>query len=261
MRLISWNVNGIRAVVRKGFWDWLSSASPDVLCIQETKAHPEQLSRKLRNPPAYHACWNSAQRKGYSGVATFSKPEPLSIQAGFGVGEFDIEGRVLMTGYPGFKLFNVYFPNGKRSAERLDYKLRFYAAFLEVCDTLHARGDRLIVCGDINTAHRPIDLAHPRENAKTSGFLPEERAWLDRYFEHGFVDAFRVFYPDEPGQYTWWTYVTSARARNVGWRIDSFWVSESLMPAVTGAGILSDVMGSDHCPVTLDVDLHRLRTP
>lgn len=258
MRLISWNVNGIRAVTRKGFLDWMASESPDVLCAQETKAQPDQLAPELCQPPGYHAYWNSARRKGYSGVATFSKTEPLHVQAGFGIEEFDIEGRVLMTGYPGFKLFNVYFPNGKRSQERLDYKLRFYAAFLEYCDALHARGERLVVCGDVNTAHKEIDLARPRQNEKVSGFLPEEREWIDRYLAHGFVDAFRVFHPDEAGQYTWWHYITNARARNVGWRIDYHLVSESLMPAVTDASILSDVMGSDHCPIALELDEARL---
>ena len=258
MRLISWNVNGIRAVTRKGFLDWMASESPDVLCIQETRAQPDQLVQKLRQPPGYHAYWNSAQRKGYSGVATFSKTEPLHVQAGFGIEEFDVEGRALMTGYPGFKLFNVYFPNGKRSQERLDYKLRFYAAFLEYCDALRARGERLVVCGDVNTAHKEIDLARPRQNEKVSGFLPEEREWIDRYLAHGFVDAFRVFHPDEAGQYTWWHYITNARARNVGWRIDYHLVSESLMPAVTDASILSDVMGSDHCPIALELDEARL---
>lgn len=258
MRLISWNVNGIRAVTRKGFLDWMASEYPDVLCAQETKAQPDQLAPELRQPPGYHTCWNSARRKGYSGVATFSKTEPLHVQAGFGIEEFDVEGRVLMTGYPGFKLFNVYFPNGKRSQERLDYKLRFYAAFLEYCDALRARGERLVICGDVNTAHKEIDLARPRQNEKVSGFLPEEREWIDRYLAHGFVDAFRVFHPDEAGQYTWWHYITNARARNVGWRIDYHLVSESLMPAVTEASILSDVMGSDHCPISLELDEARL---
>jgi exodeoxyribonuclease-3 len=258
VKLISWNVNGIRAVARKGFLDWLASESPDVLCAQETKAHPEQLTKKLRQPPGYYSHWNSAERKGYSGVVTFSKTEPLRVQAGFGIEEFDVEGRVLMTEHPGFKLFNVYFPNGKRSQERLDYKLRFYAAFLDYCDTLHAQGERLIVCGDVNTAHKEIDLARPKQNEKVSGFLPEEREWVDRYLSHGFVDAFRALHPDEPEQYTWWHYITNARARNVGWRIDYHLISENLMPAVTDANILSDVMGSDHCPIVLELDEARL---
>ena len=254
MKLISWNVNGIRAMAKKGFLDWLADESPDVLCAQETKAHPDQLTNKLRQPPGYYTYWDSAERKGYSGVATFSKTEPLRVRAGFGIGEFDVEGRALMTEYPGFKLFNVYFPNGKRSQERLDYKLRFYASFLDYCDALHAQGERLIVCGDVNTAHKEIDLARPKEHEKTSGFLPEEREWIDRYLSRGFVDAFRALHPDEAEQYTWWHYITNARARNIGWRIDYHLVSESLMPAVTDARILSDVMGSDHCPILLELD-------
>jgi len=258
VKLISWNVNGVRAVAQKGLLEWLATESPDVLCIQETKAHPDQLTKKLLRPPGYHTYWESAVRKGYSGVATFSKTEPLCVEGGFGIEEFDVEGRVLMTEYPGFKLFNVYFPNGKRSPERLDYKLRFYADFLEYCDALHAQGDRLIVCGDVNTAHKEIDLARPKQNEKVSGFLPEEREWIDRYLAQGFVDAFRTFHPDERDQYTWWHYITNARARNVGWRIDYHLVSENLMPAVIDASILSGVMGSDHCPIVLELDEARL---
>ena len=254
MKLVSWNVNGIRAVERKGAWDWVSETMPDVVCVQETKAQPQQVSDQLRNPPDHHVYWNSAQRKGYSGVATFCREEPLAVESGFGIDEFDVEGRVLMTEFPAFKLFNVYFPNGKRSPERLDYKLRFYDEFLKYCDDLRSKGAEIVICGDVNTAHKPIDLAHPKANEKTSGFLPEEREWLDRYFAHGFVDTFRVFHPDEAERYTWWTYISRARARNVGWRIDYFWVSEGLMPAVVDADILADVMGSDHCPVSLELD-------
>lgn len=258
MRLISWNVNGIRAALQKGFFEWLNRESPDVLCVQETKAHPEQLASDLRQLVRYHSYWNSAQRKGYSGIATFARSEPLRVASGIGVDEYDVEGRVLMTEHPGFKLFNVYFPNGGRDLERLDYKLRFYAAFLELCDTLHAQGERLIVCGDFNTAHRPIDLARPKQNQKTSGFLPEEREWIDRYLAHGFVDSFRTLHPEEAERYTWWMYMRNARDRNIGWRIDYFMVSESLIPAVVDATIHSDVPGSDHCPIGLELDTERL---
>jgi len=254
MKLVSWNVNGIRAMLKKGILDWLAGESPDLFCIQETKAQPEQLTTQLLEPPGYHTFWNSAERKGYSGVATFSKTKPINVEAGFGLEEFDIEGRVLMTEHSGFKLFNVYFPNGKRNQERLDYKLRFYAGFLDYCASLLAQGERLVICGDVNTAHRPIDLARPKENEKTSGFLPVEREWIDLYLAAGFVDAFRTFHPDEKDHYTWWSYITNARARNVGWRIDYFLVSKNLMPVVTGASILSDVMGSDHCPILLELD-------
>ena len=254
-KFVSWNVNGIRAAVKKGFLDWFAGVSPDVLCVQETKIQVDQLTGELACPAGYHAHWNSAERKGYSGVTTWSKVEPLGVETGFGVEEFDVEGRVLMTEYPGLKLFNVYFPNGGRDQERLDYKLRFYASFLQTCDALHAQGERLVICGDFNTAHCPIDLARPKQNQKTSGFMPEERVWIDRYLEHGFVDTFRALHPDEAERYTWWMYMRNARERNIGWRIDYFMVSESLMPAVTGADILSDVMGSDHCPVTLELDM------
>ena len=252
MRIISWNVNGIRAVEKKGFLDWFAAEQPDVLCLQETKAQPEQLSRQLLEPPGYHTYWHSAQRKGYSGVATFSR-RPLTVQLGFKAPEFDVEGRVLISQHSDFTLLNVYVPNGQSGPARLDYKLRFYDAFLRYCDSLHASGRRLVVCGDINTAHKEIDLARPKRNAGTSGFLPVERAWLDKYLAHGFVDVFRTFHP-EPDQYTWWSYITRARSRNVGWRIDYFLVSSDLIPRVKDCVIMADVMGSDHCPVALDLD-------
>jgi exodeoxyribonuclease-3 len=258
VKLISWNVNGIRAVAKRGFGEWLAEASPDVLCLQETRAQPDQLTAELRQPAGYQVHWNSAQRKGYSGVATFCRSDPLSVKVGFGVDEFDVEGRVLTTEHPGFKLLNVYFPNGGRTLERLDFKLRFYAALLDHCKSLHAEGECLVLCGDYNTAHQPIDLARPKENQKTSGFLPEEREWIGRYLEHGFVDAYRALHPEQAGRYTWWMYMRNARARNIGWRIDYFLVSEVLMPAVTGTTILSDVMGSDHCPIVLELDVDRL---
>jgi exodeoxyribonuclease-3 len=258
VKLISWNVNGIRAVAKRGFAEWLAEASPDVLCLQETRAQPEQLAAELCQPAGYRAWWHSAERKGYSGVATFCRVEPLSVRMGLGVDEYDVEGRVLTTGHTGFKLFNVYFPNGGRKLERLDFKLRFYADLLEYCDALHVQGKRLILCGDYNTAHRPIDLARPQQNQKTSGFLPKEREWIDRYLAHGFVDAYRALHPEETDCYTWWMYMRNARERNIGWRIDYFLISEALMPAVVEASILSDVMGSDHCPIVLEVDVDRL---
>lgn len=252
MRIISWNVNGVRAVERKGFLDWLVQEQPDVLCLQETKAQPEQLGESLLEPPGYHTYWHSAERKGYSGVATFSR-QPLDVQPGFGSPEFDVEGRVLISQHPGFALLNVYVPNGKRGPERLEYKLRFYDAFLHYCDGLHQAGKQLVVCGDLNTAHQEIDVARPKDNQHISGFLPEERAWLDKYLAHGFVDAFRAFHP-EPEHYTWWSYVTRARSRNIGWRIDYFYVSQGLMRRVKDCVIMPDVMGSDHCPVALEIE-------
>ncbi len=254
MKLISWNVNGIRAVLKKGFWNFVEEHQPDILGVQETKIQEDQLLDELLEVEGYHVFWHSARRKGYSGVATFSKPEPLRTQYGLGIERFDDEGRVLITEYPEFLLFNIYFPNGQRDQGRLDYKLDFYAELLDYLDALKAQGKRLVICGDYNTAHKEIDLKNPKQNEKTSGFLPVEREWIDRYVEHGYVDTFRLFHPDEPEQYTWWTYRFGARSRNIGWRIDYFFVSENMVPFVKGAAILPEVMGSDHCPIVLEVD-------
>jgi exodeoxyribonuclease-3 len=254
VRLVSWNVNGLRAVIRNGFWDWLGAAGPDLLCLQETRIHRDQLTRRMRSPQGYQTFWNSAQRKGYSGVATFCRTEPMSVRAGFGPDRFDVEGRLLVTEHSGFTLLNTYFPSGQRGHERVAYKLEFYAALLDFCTDLRRQGHRLVVCGDFNTAHQPIDLARPRQNQKTSGFLPEERQALSRWLEWGFVDAFRHLHPDTE-QYSWWTYRSNARDRNIGWRLDYFLLSEDLMPHLLGARILGDVMGSDHCPVEVQLDL------
>ena len=251
MKITTWNVNGLRANLNKGGADWWNSEKPDVLCLQEIKALPDQLTAEQHSQfEGVQAIWNPAQRKGYSGVATFSRPEPLAIQKGLGDEQFDVEGRVIQTRYPGFSLFNIYFPNGQRDQTRLTYKLDFYTLLLDICDQMHAAGEQIIICGDFNTAHREIDLKNPKPNAKTSGFLPEERAWIDKYLRHGFVDAYRVLYP-ETVQYTWWTYRFGARGRNIGWRLDYFFVSEGLMPRVEDVIVHDEVMGSDHCPVTL----------
>ena len=250
MKIISWNINGIRAAERKGFLNWLSSESPDVLCVQETKAHPSQLSEALLHPNGYHVSFNSAERKGYSGVATFSKRKPVSVNAGFGVNQFDSEGRVLVTEFSEFSILNIYFPNGKSRPERLEYKLDFYEETLRFVERLKKSGKRVIISGDYNTAHRPIDLARPTENEDVSGFLPVERAWIDRWIESGQVDIFRHFC-DLPNQYTWWDVKTAARDRNVGWRIDYHFVSQDLVREVESADILNKVYGSDHCPVSL----------
>ncbi len=227
---------------------WLAQASPDILCLQETKIQPEQLSPGMQQPPGYHGYWNFPERKGYSGVAIFSKEEPLNIESRLCIERFDIEGRVLIARYPRFTLFNVYFPNGKMSEERLKYKMDFYDAFLDFISALKAKGEKLIICGDFNTAHKEIDLARPKENENISGFLPVERVWMDRLVAHGFVDTFRYFHK-EPGCYTWWSMRARARERNTGWRLDYFFVSENLLDSVTEASILSEVAGSDHCPV------------
>ncbi|HOG48473.1 MAG TPA: exodeoxyribonuclease III [Anaerolineae bacterium] len=253
MNLITWNVNGLRAALKKGFVDWLAAAQPDVVCLQEVRAAPEQLAGEPWRALGYQATWNPAARPGYSGVALLLRRPPLAVHAGLGDPEFDAEGRVLVAEYPGFTLLNSYFPSGQRDRGRVAFKLRFYAALLDLLDRLHAQGRQVVVCGDFNTAHRAIDLARPRENARTSGFLPEERAWIDIYLSHGLVDVFRALHPGEPGHYTWWSTVTRARARNVGWRLDYFLVSEGLLGAVRAAEILPLVAGSDHCPVLLEI--------
>jgi len=248
INILCWNVNGIRAVERKGFISWLQQESPDILCLQETKAQLEQVTPEIQQPTGYHAYWNFPERKGYSGVATFTREEPIEVKKGFDIERFDTEGRVLLTRHPEFSLFNIYFPNGKMNEERLQYKMDFYDAFLDFVAPMQKIGEKVIVCGDFNTAHKEIDLARPRENENISGFLPMERAWMDKLVSHGFIDVFRHF-NKEPNHYTWWSFRTRARERNIGWRLDYFYISQNLLGSLTEASILSDVMGSDHCPV------------
>jgi len=254
MKILCWNVNGIRAAEKKGLSLWLKKVAPDILCLQEIKATPEQLPPHLRNAPGYHIFWNPGERKGYSGVATFSKQKPTRIDLGFGREEFDSEGRTLITTYPQFTLMNIYFPNGKKNKDRLQYKLDFYDEFLTYADTLKAKKKNIVVCGDFNTAHKEIDLARPKENEHISGFLPVERAWIDTFIDHGYVDTFRRFHA-EPDQYSWWDLKTGARARNVGWRIDYFFINKEFLPCVKDAFIMQDVQGSDHCPVGIELKI------
>jgi exodeoxyribonuclease-3 len=246
-RLLCWNVNGIRAIKGKGFFEWFYKEAPDALCLQETKANLDQLDDDFKTPRGYHTYWAYPARKGYGGVAVFSKEEPQEVGYELDAG-FDVEGRVIAAVYPEFTLLNIYFPNGKSGPERLEYKMEFYDVFLNHADALKKAGKKLVICGDVNTAHKEIDIARPRENSKVSGFLPEERAWIDKFISHGYVDTFRHF-NEEPNQYTWWDLKSGARARNVGWRIDYFFVSENLLPALKSAFIMKDVMGSDHCPI------------
>ena len=254
MKLYSWNVNGIRAVEKKGFLDWLDQEQPEIVCIQETKAHVEQLSSSLIEDHGYYTYWHSAQKKGYSSVATFCKKEPHNVQVGLGIDRFDAEGRVLITEHDNFFLYNIYFPNGQKDDIRLNYKLDFYDELLPIINEQVDSGANVIVAGDWNTAHYPIDLARPKENIKTSGFMPIEREKLDEYVNDGWVDTFRLFH-DEPNRYSWWSYRMGARARNVGWRIDYFFVNSELLDLCNNADIHQDVMGSDHCPVSLSLDL------
>jgi exodeoxyribonuclease-3 len=195
-----------------------------------------------------------SRKKGYSGVATFAKDKPLGVHNGFGVEKFDSEGRVVITEFTEFTLFNIYFPNGKKDDIRLQYKLDFYDYFLDYADQLKSRGKKLLVCGDFNTAHNAIDLARPRENEKVSGFLPVERKWMDKFVDHGFIDTFRQF-RKEPGNYTWWDMKTRARERNVGWRLDYFFATENIMPTISEAFIMPEIIGSDHCPVGIIINL------
>lgn len=250
MKITTWNVNGVRAAMKKGALDWMLAQDIDVFCMQEVKAQREQLPEEARDLPGYSCYWNAAQRPGYSGVAVYSRVAPLAVDYGLGDDRFDDEGRVIRLRYPGFYLYNIYFPNGQRGQGRVDYKLAFYACLLQQCDQLHAAGEKIVITGDFNTAHREIDLANPKSNSKTSGFLPEERVWIDYYLDHGFVDIFRQLYPERV-QYTWWTFITNARARNVGWRLDYYLVSQSLLEQSQDVIIHDEVPGSDHCPVSL----------
>jgi len=250
LNLYSWNVNGIRAAQKKGFLDWLHKCQPDILSVQETKAHPEQLDAELRDPDGYHVYWASAERKGYSGVALFSRKEPNSVQIGLGIEEYDREGRTIIADYGEFILISAYFPNGSRDHSRVPFKMAYKDAFLEICNQYRAAGRQLIFCGDVNTAHQEIDLARPKQNKKSTGFLPLERAWIDKVVEEGYIDTFRYQHPDRADAYSWWAYWGNARERNVGWRIDYFFTTPDLVDRIANAEIHPDVYGSDHCPIS-----------
>ena len=255
MRILSWNVNGIRAVEKRGFVSWVEAEGADIVCVQETKARPEQLSQELReirdkNGKPYHAHWASAKRPGYSGVAIYSRTEPLEIKT-LGIGEFDDEGRVLQADYKDFTLISAYFPNSQDAGKRLDYKLGFCDAMLKLCEAYRKRKRHFVLTGDFNIAHTEIDLARPRENEENAGYLPEERAWMDAFTNAGFVDTFRHFHPGEKGHYSWWSYRMKAREKNIGWRIDYHCIDPEFLPFVGSSIIRPDVQGSDHCPVEL----------
>lgn len=252
MRLISWNVNGIRAIEKKGFKNWVLKENPDILGIQEIKAMTDQIPDSIRNIKGYHAYWAPAKRKGYSGVGIFTKINPLNVEYGLGIEEFDEEGRSVILDFGEFKLYNIYFPNGKKDQVRLQYKLAFYEEFLKHIERERSRGKNIIFCGDVNTAHKPIDLARPKQNEDISGFLPVEREWIDKVINKGYIDTFRKF-NNEAGQYSWWTYRKGAREKNVGWRIDYFFVNKEFENRLTDAAIWSEVKGSDHCPIVLDI--------
>jgi exodeoxyribonuclease-3 len=254
MKLISWNVNGIRAADKKGFFTFFQNEKPDILCLQEIKATIQQLPSHLKNTPSYNIFINSAEKKGYSGVATYTNSKPINVKKGFGIEKFDSEGRILILEYQDFTLFNIYFPNGKKNQERLNYKLDFYNTFLGFIDNLKAEGKNIVVCGDLNTAHKEIDLARPKENERISGFLPIERAWIDTFVDHGYIDTFR-YINKKPEQYSWWDMKTHARERNVGWRIDYFFVNKEFIKYVKNAFIMQEIIGSDHCPVGMEIEI------
>lgn len=254
MKIYSFNVNGIRAATKKGLFDWFDEEKPDILCLQETKIQDDQLEDDMRNREGYHSYFSFAVKKGYSGTAVYSKIKPKSIAHGIGIEEFDSEGRIVQVEFDEFTLLNIYFPNGQMNDTRLDYKLRFYDAILEHCEKLRSKGTNLVICGDYNTAHFPIDLKNPKSNEKRSGFLPIEREWMDKFVETGYVDTFRKLFPEKV-EYSWWSYRFNARKNNAGWRIDYHFVNKEFFEKVKDAYILGDVLGSDHCPVVVELDL------
>lgn len=250
--ILSWNVNGLRAILKNGFAAWLQAERPDVLCLQETRVLPDELAEADRNPAGYQSFWNPAVRKGYSGTAVYTRIPPRSI-SNMGVDAFDEEGRLQVIEFDAFTVLNGYWPNSQDQRARLDYKLNYVRALSRLANRLVKQGRRLVICGDFNIAHREIDLARPKQNEESPGYYIEEREAMTRFLGHGYVDTFRHFCA-EPGNYTWWSYRTRARDRNIGWRLDYHCVDTALMPSVRRAWILSDVMGSDHCPVGLELE-------
>jgi exodeoxyribonuclease-3 len=258
MRILSWNVNGIRAIEKRNFVDWIVKESPDILCLNETKAEPGQLSPQLLNPPVkgkpYSVFFASAKKKGYSGVAIYTREKPQDVHF-FNKPEFDDEGRVLVADYKDFSLIAAYFPNSQDEGKRLDYKLAFCDSMLKLCNSIVKKGRHFLLCGDYNIAHTPIDLARPKSNEKNAGYLPEERAWMDKFTSAGHVDTFRHFHPGETGHYTWWSYMGGARQKNIGWRIDYHCVDKDFLQRVKSSIIRPEVEGSDHCPVEIEINL------
>ena len=250
--LLSWNVNGIRAVLRNGFLAWLKAAQPDILCVQESRALPEDLNEEVLRPAGYTTFWNPAKKKGYSGTAAFVKREPVRVGAS-GLEPFDDEGRIQVLEYPGFTILNGYWPNSQDERARLPYKLDYCKAITRLANKLVRQGKHVILCGDFNIAHTEIDLARPKENENNAGYYIEERQAMTRFLGHGYIDTFRHFCK-EPGHYTWWSYRTRGRARNIGWRLDYHCVNKDFLPRVKRAWIMSDVMGSDHCPVGIEIE-------
>jgi len=254
IKIVSWNVAGIRAGVKKGLWQKMEKIGADIYCFQEAKALPSQVEIEEKIRKNYLDYWNPAKKAGYSGVTTFTKIEPKKVIVGDQDNDWDDEGRVLVTKFDEFTLLNVYFPNGKRDKGRLKYKMDFYEYFLKYINDLRDNGEKIIFCGDVNTAHEEIDLARPKDNELVSGFLEIERKWIDKVIKNGYVDTFRMF-NGEGNNYSWWSQRSGARGRNVGWRIDYFFVDESLKNQVKSAFIMPEVEGSDHCPVGISLEI------
>ena len=255
MKIISWNTNGLRATAKQGFFTPLFEGEPDIVCLQETKAEPDQLSEAVRTVAGYNSYFSfPKEKKGYSGVAIYTKEKPREIFYGMGIKKLDNEGRLLGVKYKNFTLINCYFPNGGQGPERLKYKLEFYDAFLKFILSLRRNGENVVFCGDVNTAHEAIDLARPKENEENTGFLPIERAWLDKVIKNDFVDIWRDLNPNKIDTYTYWDQKTRARDRNVGWRIDYFFIDKKITSKIKGVGMLNEYYGSDHCPIYLELN-------
>lgn len=253
-RIVSWNVNGLRAIHKKGNFADILKKDADILCLQETKVEADQLPEEVRAPKGYYGYFSHSKlRKGYSGVAVYTKEKPENVEEGLGLKDMDQEGRLLVLYFKDFVLLNCYFPNGGGGPERIKFKLDYYDAFLSFTEKLRNKGHKVIICGDVNTAHEEIDLARPKENEGNTGFLPEERAWIDELINHGYVDIYRELHPNTRDAYTYWDMKSAARDRNVGWRIDYFFVTPDLLPRVKLANMMTDFYGSDHCPIVLEL--------
>jgi len=253
MKIVSWNVNGIRAASRgEGYKELFQGRNADIVCLQEIKCTPDQLEFWLANPEGFHPLWHPAKKPGYSGVAIFSRQEPLNVTEGLGIAEFDSEGRVIVAEFKEFTLVNAYFPNSQRDHARLPYKLAFCQAMLEFLESLRSKGRHVVLCGDFNIAHHEIDLKNPKTNTDNAGFLPQERAWMDQIVSMGYIDTFRHFVKD-PGHYTWWSYRPGIRERNIGWRLDYHVVNPEFKDQLKGASHMPQTRGSDHCPVVLEL--------
>jgi exodeoxyribonuclease-3 len=250
MKLYSWNINGIRSILKKDFKSWLENNPADIYCLQEVRALKEQIPAEIYEHKGYHCFWNPAEKKGYSGVALWSKSKPLKVHYGLGNPKFDLEGRTIVAEFKNFVLYNIYFPNGASKPERLDYKMEFYQEFLK-----HAQAQvkPVIVCGDFNTCHQEIDIARPKANEKRSGFLPIERDWMDSLIQADYIDSYRQFNPSKVDVYTWWSNRGGARQRNVGWRIDYFFLEQSLKDNLKKAEVHMEDLGSDHCPISIEI--------